>query len=607
MTRPKQNRPQGAMDHRLRRLRDNSASGPVPQESGLPGDEQSANAAIDCGWGRLVFAQTFDSPDEIAASMRNERPDRRDIAFYVRDPHVLLAAAPHELFLDPSHTYRLDLATYRPSRRSARGFLIRRLSARRDAEEVNTIYATRGMVTVPPEWFWERRDVRAVTVMVAEDAVTGRVIGSVTGVDHFRAFGDAEHGSSLWCLCVSPQAAPSGVGEMMVRRLAEQMQARGAAYLDLSVMHDNAEAIALYEKLGFRRVSTFTVKRRNMINEKLYTGPSQDEGLNPYAAIIVNEARRRGVDVDVIDAEGGFFRLTYGGRSIACRESLTDLTSGVAVSMCDDKALTRRIVSEAGVRAPAQIMLDRSDPSIPIGAELDEFLAQHPRVVVKPARGEQGKGIAVDLSQLGEIERAIAAAREVDSRVLIEEFVEGEDLRLVVIDHKVVAGAIRRPARITGDGQSTVRMLIERQSRRRMAATGGESRIPLDAETERCVIAAGFTLEDIPAEGQAFNVRRTANLHTGGTIHDVTGELHPRLIEAGVAASRALSIPVTGIDLMVRSPRQGDYAFIEANERPGLANHEPQPVVERFVDLMFPLSIPTAARQAQAELLKARA
>jgi hypothetical protein len=31
-----------------------------------------------------------------------------------------------------------------------------------------------------------------------------------------------------------------------------------------------------------------------------------------------------------------------------------------------------------------------------------------------------------------------------------------------------------------------------------------------------------------------------------------------------------------------------DHVFIEANERPGLANHEPQPTVERFVDLLFP-------------------
>ena len=33
-----------------------------------------------------------------------------------------------------------------------------------------------------------------------------------------------------------------------------------------------------------------------------------------------------------------------------------------------------------------------------------------------------------------------------------------------------------------------------------------------------------------------------------------------------------------------------DYWIIEANERPGLAHHEPQPVAERFVDFLFPES-----------------
>jgi D-alanine-D-alanine ligase-like ATP-grasp enzyme len=59
---------------------------------------------------------------------------------------------------------------------------------------------------------------------------------------------------------------------------------------------------------------------------------------------------------------------------------------------------------------------------------------------------------------------------------------------------------------------------------------------------------------------------------------------------------------VTGIDLMVRSPREADYVFIEANERPGLANHEPQPTAERFVDLLFPLSVPAAARAMQRKM-----
>ena len=109
---------------------------------------------------------------------------------------------------------------------------------------------------------------------------------------------------------------------------------------------------------------------------------------------------------------------------------------------------------------------------------------------------------------------------------------------------------------------------------------------------------AGYRLEDVAPNGVEILVRKAANLHLGGTIHDVTEEVHPALIRAAVAAARAIDIPVTGIDLMVTSPREPDYAFIEANERPGLANHEPQPTAERFIDLLFPLSAPTSARAA---------
>ena len=116
--------------------------------------------------------------------------------------------------------------------------------------------------------------------------------------------------------------------------------------------------------------------------------------------------------------------------------------------------------------------------------------------------------------------------------------------------------------------------------------------MPVDAETERCLRDQGYGLTDVPPAGQEVLLRRTANLHTGGTIHDVTDEVHPRLMEAAVAAARAIDIPVVGIDFIVKSPRQPDYVFIEANERPGLANHEPQPTAERFIDLLFPLSMP---------------
>jgi D-alanine-D-alanine ligase-like ATP-grasp enzyme len=102
------------------------------------------------------------------------------------------------------------------------------------------------------------------------------------------------------------------------------------------------------------------------------------------------------------------------------------------------------------------------------------------------------------------------------------------------------------------------------------------------------VRAQGHALEDVLAPDEQIRVRNTANLHTGGTIHDVTDELHPALRDAAERAARALDIPVTGLDFLVPAVDGPDYVIIEANERPGLANHEPQPTAERFVDLLFP-------------------
>jgi D-alanine-D-alanine ligase-like ATP-grasp enzyme len=95
-------------------------------------------------------------------------------------------------------------------------------------------------------------------------------------------------------------------------------------------------------------------------------------------------------------------------------------------------------------------------------------------------------------------------------------------------------------------------------------------------------------MDDVLANGERLRVRRTANLHTGGTIEDVTDRLHPAIGQAAVRASRAIGIPVTGIDFLVPDVEGPDAVFVEANERPGLANHEPQPTAARFVDLLFP-------------------
>ena len=539
------------------------------------------DAVVDCGWGRLIFAQTFADPAAMVADLCAEQPNRRDIALYVSDPHVAVSLAPQEVFLDPSHTFRLWLDRYRPPHLRARGFAVRLLNSPEDAEAVHDLYLRRHMVPPDADFLWEHRASRLLTYMLAVDLETGQVMGAVMGVDHSTAFGDPENGASLWSLAVDPQASVPGIGQALVRQIAEHYQARGRAYLDLSVLHDNEQAIRIYEKLGFERVPVFALKHKNPHNEPLFTGDDVGASLNPYARIIIREAQKRGIYVDVLDPEGGYFELSFGGRSIVCRESLSELTTAVAMSRCDDKSTTHRVLRQAGLRVPEQVKVKDEHQAL-------AFLEDHQSVVVKPARGEQGAGISVDIRDLDALRRAIDDARSLCDTVIVEEYVSGADLRIIVIGEDVVAAAERRPAQVLGNGRDSVKTLIEKQSRRREAATGGESKIALDGETKRCVKAAGYSLESVLPENERLVVRKTANLHTGGTIHDVTDKLHPTLRTAAVDAARALDIPVTGLDLIVPATDGPDYAIIEANERPGLANHEPQPTAERFIDLLFP-------------------
>ena len=538
--------------------------------------------SLQCGWGRLLIGHTYPDPASLAKELLTETPGERDIALYVAAPHQVLAQAPQQLFLDPSDTLRIWFSDYRPARRIYRGFRIRRACSAQDWSEINRLYQQRHMLPVDTERLTPRHKGGPV-YWLAEDDDSGAIIGSVMGLNHVKAFRDPDGGSSLWCLAVSPECSRPGVGEALVRHLIEHYASRGLAFLDLSVLHDNQQAKRLYDKLGFRPLQTFAIKCKNGINQPLFLGPGPAAELNPYARIIVDEALRRGIEVQVDDAEGGLFTLIQGNRRIRCRESLTDLTSAVTMTLCADKVLTSRTLARAGLKVPEQQLAGSDEDNT-------TFLEKHGALVVKPVNGEQGKGVAVDIRDAEHLATAIQAARRHDDRVLLESFHQGLDLRVVVIGHEVVAAAIRRPAEIVGDGQHSVRDLIEAQSRRRQAATGGESRIPMDEETERAIRGAGHDWDSVLPTGTHLAVRKTANLHTGGILEDVTDSLHPVLADAAIQAARALDIPVTGMDLLVPAADSPDYVIIEANERPGLANHEPRPTAERFIDLLFPLS-----------------
>ena len=106
------------------------------------------------------------------------------------------------------------------------------------------------------------------------------------------------------------------------------------------------------------------------------------------------------------DAASGEMRFSLGARSVLTRESLSELTTAVAMSRCDDKRVTSRIMEGAGVRVPvgAEVVGDDLGPA-------PALLERFGELVVKPARGEHGKGITVGVRDEAGLRSAVALAR----------------------------------------------------------------------------------------------------------------------------------------------------------------------------------------------------
>src|SRR6478735_3206804 len=87
---------------------------------------------------------------------------------------------------------------------------------------------------------------------------------SLVAVEHQRPVGLANlgrRGERTWLggIGVVPDHRGSGIGESLTRMLLDQAREAGAREMVLEVIVENAPAIALYEKLGFRRTRELEV------------------------------------------------------------------------------------------------------------------------------------------------------------------------------------------------------------------------------------------------------------------------------------------------------------------------------------------------------------
>lgn len=328
-----------------------------------------------------------------------------------------------------------------------------------------------------------------------------------------------------------------------------------------------------------------TVGKLRELGERVLLGPSTNA--------IVQAARARNIPHFRLNTRS-LVQFGYGAKQRRIQAAETDRTSAIGESIAQDKELTRMVLQAIGVPTPEGRPVSDAEDAWEAAEEIGV------PVVVKPQDGNQGRGVATNLTTREQVLAAYEAASKQSDSILVEKYAPGQDYRLLVVGGKLVAAARRDSARVTGDGVHTIRQLVDianTDPRRGDHHAKVLSKIYLDEIALAVLTEQGLTPDSVPAAGQVALIRRNANLSTGGTATDVTDLVHASVAARAVDAAKAVGLDIAGVDIVAQNvsvplEEQGGV-ILEVNAAPGLRMHLapsaglPRPAGEAIIDMMF--------------------
>ena len=318
------------------------------------------------------------------------------------------------------------------------------------------------------------------------------------------------------------------------------------------------------------------------------------ERLGPSTGSIVDEAISRDIPWIRLN-KSSLVQLGYGKNQVRFRATMTEKTNSIAVDIAGNKDETKRLLQDSAIPVAKGVTIsDISD--LPDAIKKVGF-----PLVFKPLDGNHGRGATINVKTEEAATEAFEYAKNYSRRIIIEKFITGYDFRVLVIDHKMVAAALRVPAHITGNGHDTVQELIDKENEDPRRGYGHENvltEITVDRDTLDLLAKKNYTLDSTPQQGETVYLKSTANLSTGGTSIDVTDLVHPQNVFISERISRIIGLDICGIDIMAENltqplPENGGVV-LEVNAAPGFRMHLapseglPRNVAAPVIDMLYP-------------------
>lgn len=299
--------------------------------------------------------------------------------------------------------------------------------------------------------------------------------------------------------------------------------------------------------------------------------------------ILKELAPQIGASVELEPEFGFAAMITFkNGKKSPFRSTILNINGAGSMTIAKDKGYANYFMRTQGYRVPVEktFFNDRLNAIIPTPRNIDDGLAFAKSigfpVIVKPNDRSQGEMVTKAHNET-EYYEAAQKVLEKNSVMLVQEFCQGRDYRVVVLADSIIAAYERIPLQLVGDGKSTIQALLE-QKKAILETQGRFIRIDYeDFRINRNLARKNLSFESVLGEQEIFSLLDNANLSAGGDSVDFTPHIHPDFIQLSINVARDMGLRLCGVDIMTADICQSidsqSYTIIEINASPGLDNY----------------------------------
>lgn len=202
-------------------------------------------------------------------------------------------------------------------------------------------------------------------------------------------------------------------------------------------------------------------------------------------------------------------------------------------------------------------------------------------LVIKPNVSGFSRGSYFPITNYKALYKAIFLAKLWWPYTVVEQYLEGKNYRVVVVNGKIMSVLQRYAPFVIGDGMSSIEMLIdiENKTRQKMNLYPCMSPLSKGRQSRAYLAKKGYRLTSIPMKNERVVLYYRISLKPGGSVEIIAKSSIPEKNETLFKAVLThFNANILGIDVIMEKGIDTDFdkqkcIFLEVNSRPYLKMH----------------------------------